>query len=33
VAGADVPIPYALEGHCLPDVSRVVEAVRSSMHS
>jgi len=33
VAGADVPIPYALEGRCLPDVSRVVEAVRSSMNS
>lgn len=32
VAGADVPIPYAseLEGRCVPDVPRIVEAVRAA---
>ncbi len=33
VAGADVPIPYALEGRCLPDVRDIVEAVRGSVRS
>ncbi|MFW5876252.1 MAG: transketolase C-terminal domain-containing protein [Myxococcota bacterium] len=33
VAGADVPIPYAssLEGRCVPDVGRIVEAIRATV--
>lgn len=31
VAGADVPIPHALEGRCLPDVPAIVDAVRATV--
>jgi len=35
IAGADVPIPYAsaLEGRCLPDVPRIIEAVRGAVRA
>ncbi len=35
VAGADVPIPYAseLEGRCVPDVPRIVEAIRATVRA
>jgi pyruvate/2-oxoglutarate/acetoin dehydrogenase E1 component len=33
IAGADVPIPYALEGRCLPDVPRIIETVRSAVRA